>query len=309
MRVLLAGATGTIGHPLIRLLHRSGHQVVGLTRDPRRARSLAQAGVEPLVADALDRDGLLAATRGRTVDAVVHEMTALRRPPARHGAMRRTNLLRTTGTRNLLEVAHETGAARFVTQSIVFGYGYTDHGDDPRTESAPFGRLTSGRANPHVEAMAVNEDLVRTDPDVAGVALRYGVFYGSATDAIAPMLRARKIPVPAGPGHPLPWIHVEDAAAATVAALELGARGAAYNIVDDEAASWRQVFTAMAENLGAPRPRTLPGWLIRIAAPYLACMAIDTSMRVANTAARRELDWTPRYPGYREGARALRDRT
>jgi len=276
-----------------------------LTRDVVTARSLAQAGVRPFVADALDRDHLLTAAGDLKVDAVIHEMTALRRAPARHRGMRQTNALRTTGTRNLLDVAHAAGARMFLTQSIVFGYGYTDHHGEVLTESAPFGRLDSGRANPHVDAMRINEELVRGDPELAGVALRYGVFYGAEGDNVAAMLRARKIPVPAGSGNPLPWIHVDDAAAATVAALEHGRPGAAYNIVDDEPASWRQVFTAMAEALGAPAPRELPGWLIRLAAPYVAAMILDTSTYASNEAARRELRWHPRFASYREGLRPL----
>lgn len=305
MRVLLAGAGGAIGRPLIRHLRESGHRIVGLTRDAGKAKGLVLDGVEPLVADALDRDELLAAARGLNVDAVIHEMTALSKPPARHSGMKQTNALRTAGTRNLLDVAHAAGAGIFLTQSIVFGYGYTDHHGETLTEDAPFGRLDSGRANPHVDAMRINEDLVRGDRDLAGIALRYGVFYGAGNDNVASMLRTRKVPVPARGGNPLPWIHIDDAATATAAALEHGRPGAAYNVVDDEAASWRQVLTAMARALDAPAPRVLPDRLIRIAAPYVASMILDTSTIASNAAARRDLRWTPRFTTYREGIRAL----
>ena len=105
--------------------------------------------------------------------------------------------------------------------------------------------------------------------------------------------------------HPLPWVHIDDAAAATVAALERGRAGAAYNVVDDDTASWGRMFTDMATALGAPEPRALPGWVIRLAAPYVASMVLDTSMRVSNKLAKSELDWAPQYPTHTDGLEAI----
>lgn len=305
MKVLLAGATGAIGKPLSRALGSAGHVVLGLTRDPANAATLAAAGVQPVVADALDRAALLHAVRGLEADAVIHELTALTKPPARHRDMAATNLLRTTGTKNLLAAAGELGASRFVTQSIVFGYGYIDHGSQPLTEEDDYGRPISGKCNPHVAAMLANEELVNGSPHIDGVALRYGVFYGADVETFRQLLNKRKVPVPAKVDHDLAWIHIEDAAAATVAALDQGRPGAAYNIVDDEPASWGRMFSDMADTFGAPEPRRLPAWLIRAAAPYVAAMVLDTSMRVSNAKAKSELGWHPLYPSRAEGLKTL----
>jgi nucleoside-diphosphate-sugar epimerase len=305
MKVLLAGASGAIGGPLVRELTAAGHHVIGLTRSSTKAERLTSAGVQPVIADVMDRDGLLRALRGTRADALIHELTDLTKPPVRHRDMVRTNLLRTTGTEHLLAAAHEVGATRFLTQSIVLGYGYRDHGSTPLDETAPFGLPESGPCNPHVAAMLANERAVLDAPQLDGIALRYGLFYGGDGETFRQLLQQRKVPIPARADNPLAWIHVVDAARATVAALEHGVAGSAYNIVDDEAVSWAQMLTETADAYGAPAPRRLPGWLIRAAAPYVAAMVLDTSIRVSNTKAKNELGWAPHYPTYRHGLRAL----
>ena len=302
MRVLLAGATGAIGRPLTAALAEAGHTVVALTRDHEAATALSERGIEALVADALDRGRLLgeARARGLQVDAVVHQLTALRTPPARHSGMHTTNQLRTVGTRNLIALAKQTGARRLLTQSIVFGYGYTDHGSMPLTEGSEFGKRPNGPTAPHIEAMAANESLVRADEQVEGIALRYGLFYGADSDTMRTMLRARKVPIPSRDGGRLAWVHIDDAVSATVAALERGRPGAAYNIVDDRPTTWREMMTAAAGFYGAPQPRALPAWLIRLAAPYVASMVLDTSMQVSNLLARDELGWAPTFRTFHE---------
>ncbi len=304
MKVLVAGATGAIGKPLSRGLKAAGHDVIGTTRTPEGAARLAAGGVQPVVADAMDRDALLKALEGLRADAVIHELTSLRKPPARHSGMTQTNRLRTVGTENLLAAAQQLGASRFVTQSIVFGYGYADHREQILGEAAPFGRTDNRKTDPHLKAMQVNEHLVRQTAGIEGVALRYGIFYGGDR-AMTDLLKARKLPIPATVSHPLPWIHIEDAAAATVAALERGQAGAAYNIVDDDTVSWGQMFTDMAEAVGAPHPRALPSWVIRMAAPYVASMILDTSMRVSNALAKSDLAWAPQYPTHADGLEAI----
>ena len=217
----------------------------------------------------MDRSALLTAVKGVSADAVVHQLTALTKAPAKHSDMAQTNRLRTEGTKNLLEAARVVGAGKFVTQSIVFGYGYTDHGDKLITENDPFGQPNSGKANPHVAAMLANEQLADEAEGIIGISLRYGLFYGADVQNYATMLRKRKLPVPTKRNSPLSWIHIDDAASATAAAVEGGNAGA-YNIVDDKPASWREMFTAMATTLDAPAPRALPAGLIRLAAPYVA---------------------------------------
>lgn len=305
MKVLIAGATGAIGIPLARTLRAAGHEIVGITRSPDGAAKLRTAGVRPIVADAMDRSALLAAVKGVSADAVVHQLTALTKAPARHKDMAQTNRLRIEGTKNLLDVARAVGAGRFVTQSIVFGYGYTDHGDELVTEDDPFGRPNSGKANPHIAAMLANERLAAEAEGIIGISLRYGLFYGADVQNYASLLRKRKVPIASKRNNVLSWVHVHDAATATAAAVEGGAAGA-YNIVDDKPASWAEMFTAMATAFGTPAPRSLPAGLIRLAAPYLATIMLDTRMRVSNAKATSELDWKPGYPTLDEGLRAMK---
>ena len=300
MKVLVAGASGALGVPLTRQLIAHGHHVLGLTRDRAGARRLQALGAEPVVADALDHDRLVRAVDGLWADAVIHELTALREPPTRHAGMALTDRLRTEGTTNLLAAADALGAERFLTQSIIFDYGYRDHGPALLTEDAPFGRPAGDRSDPHLAAMLSTEQQAFTAPE--GIALRYGLLYGGDAARMHALLARRGLPV--ARGGVLGWIHHEDAAAATVAALEHGRPGQAYNLVDDLPATWQEVYTAMAEALGTPPPRRVPRWLFRLAAPYVASFAIDTSMRVANAKAKRELGWRPRFATYHHGVRA-----
>ena len=301
MKVLLAGASGAIGVPIASQLMAHGHQVLGLTRDPIGAHRIEALGATAVIADALQRDGLLRAVDGLYADAVVHELTALRKPPARHSGMALTNRLRTEGTTNLLAAADAVGARRYVTQSIIFGYGYRDHGSRILTEEAPFGEPAGNRCDPHLAAMLSTEQQAFTAPE--GIALRYGLLYGGDGRQMHAQLARRRVPV--APGGLLGWIHHEDAAAATVAAVESGSAGRVYNVVDDEPASWDEVITGMAAAFGAPRPWVLPRWLFRLAAPYVASFVVDTLMRVSNARAKAELDCRPTYPSWREGVRAM----
>ncbi|MEV5967414.1 NAD(P)-dependent oxidoreductase [Kribbella sp. NPDC051952] len=301
MKILLAGATGAIGTPLTRRLVARGHQVLGLTRQADKSRALRELGAVPVVADAMNRESLLRAVDGLTADAVLHELTALTDAPTRHAGMETTDRLRSKGSANLLAAAEVIGATVFVTQSIVLGYGYRDHGDKVLTEDDPFGQPAGTASDPHLAAMRSAEEQAFTAP--VGIALRYGMFYGGDAEQMRPLLAKRKLPV--AKGGLLPWIHHEDAAAATIAALEHGKAGNAYNIVDDLPVSWADMFTTMAQRFGAPAPRKIPRWAMRMAAPYVASFATDTSMRVANTKAKNELDWTPGYPTYQDGLRAV----
>lgn len=302
MRVLIAGATGAIGSRLSTQLLSAGHDVIGLTRTNRGAFALARAGVKPIIVDALHRPSLLRALEPVSADVVVHQMTSLTKAPARHSDMEQTNRLRTCGTANLLAAARLIGAGRFVTQSIVMGYGYTDHGGTELTEADPYGAEPHGRCGPHVAAMLTNERLVRSATGMDGIALRYGMFYGADMPKIIDLLKKRRLPIPAQErGNLLPWIHIDDAAAATVLAISRGRAGEAYNITDELPCSWGQFFSEMAEKFGTPAPRTLPAWVIRMAAPYIGALVLDTSMRVSTAKARHDLGWRPVYPEYRDG--------
>jgi nucleoside-diphosphate-sugar epimerase len=300
MRVLLAGATGVVGRPLVPLLAEAGHEVYALTRSRRPV-----PGATTVVADALDRTTLLAAVDGLRLDAVVHQLTALKKVPTREGHMAATNALRDEGTANLLAVAAATGARRFVSQSFYGGYGFRDHGAEPLTEKAPFGE-PGGRFPRTVAAMRAAEEQIFSAEGIAGVSLRYGGFYGpGAVEQVVAALRGRRLP--AARGGVAPWTYVDDAAAATVAALEHGRGGEAYNVCDDEAATWLDVIAATGRVFGTPAPMVVPGGLVRLLAPYVGAVMTRTSMRLSTAKARAELGWKPSVSGYREGLARARE--
>ncbi|WP_280382522.1 NAD-dependent epimerase/dehydratase family protein [Nocardia wallacei] len=303
MRILLAGATGAIGQPLLRALTSSGHEVVALIRNRSRDHLVHSAGGTAVVADVMRREQLLHAVDGLRVDAVVHQATALRGAPPRLRDDDPTNALRHTGTANLLEVAHAVGARRFVTQSMILGYGYTDHGDRVLTEDDTFGKPCGSYADSVIEGLRAAEQQVCDADWIEGIALRYGLFYGPGafSDMFADMMRRRRPCVPSDGGGINCWIHVADAAAATVAALTHGSAGQVYNIVDDEPITWKRFASAVSASHHTPRARAMPRWLLGLAAPYLACLMTDTSMRVANHKAHRDLAWKPVYGSVEKG--------
>ena len=308
MNVLLAGATGAIGVPLTRRLLAAGHRVIGITRTPANRERLRALGADPLVADAMDRDALLRAVEGLEADAVIHQLTALKNasPRLRPRPEDLNNALRTRGTANLLAASRKIGARRFVTQSLIFGYGYGDYGPREITEDDPFGRPQNSYTDPVVAGLLSAERQAFVAEGIEGIALRYGLFYGPNTfsDLFVDLMRRRRLAIPRGGGGTVSWIHVEDAAAATVAALERGRPGRAYNVVDDEPVNWRDFTGALAETFGTPRPLELPRWTLRLIAPYLAFMMTST-LRVSNDKARWELGWEPSVPTYRDGNRNM----
>ncbi|MGW0737643.1 NAD-dependent epimerase/dehydratase family protein [Streptomyces sp. NPDC002851] len=294
--ILLAGASGVLGRHLTRALTAAGHRVTGLSRG---------AGND-LRADLLDRDALLRAVDGTTYDTVIHAATALRKPPMRHRDMYATNALRTTGTRYLIEAAQATGARRFVVESMTFGYGYGDFGDHELVEEkdvfGPPGRTPE--LERHIAAMRTKEELAFNTPGLDGIALRFGLFYGpGGTEALVALLRKRSLPVPDDQGRVLPWIELGDAATATVAAVEHGAPGHAYNIADATPTGFGSHVRAAAEAFGAPQPLRVPLWLMR---PMSYAHTIMSSrIRLSTDRARTELGWHPRYASCAEGLRAL----
>ncbi|MFF7167161.1 NAD-dependent epimerase/dehydratase family protein [Streptomyces sp. NPDC008086] len=294
--VLLAGAGGVLGGHVTRALTEAGHKVTGLGRGARN----------DIGADLMDRDALLRAVEGRHFDTVIHAATALRRAPMRHRDMYATDALRTDGTAHLIEAARATGARRFVAESMVFGYGYGDHGAQVITEDAPFG--PHGRTpelERHVAGMRVKEQLALGTTGLEGIAVRFGLFYGpGGTDAILLMLRRRQLPVPADHGRVLPWVELSDAARAVVAAVERGRPGQAYNIADRAPLGFGAHARCVAEEFGLPKPMTVPLWLMR---PMSYAHTMMTSaLRVSTAKAERELGWTPVHPTVRDGLAAMR---
>ncbi|MQY10290.1 GDP-6-deoxy-D-mannose reductase [Streptomyces sp. RB5] len=309
MRVLIAGASGVLGRHMAWEITAAGHQVIALGRTPDGSGALKDMGAEFVRADLLDREGLLRALDGQHADAVIHAATALSSTPLRHSQMAGTDRLRTTGTANLVDAAREIGAKRLVSESMHVGYGYRDFGDTPVTEDTPFAPQGQGAAvEPHLAGFREKERLTFHSDGIEGVSLRFGALYGpgfgvGGTDTIVELLRARKLPVADG-GGVLNWTDLRDAGRATLLALERGEAGRAYNIVDDTAVSLTDHIRRAAEVFGTPRPRTVPMWLLRFAAPYVHTM-MKTSMHVSNARARRELGWEPTTASSLEGLRKL----
>jgi nucleoside-diphosphate-sugar epimerase len=304
MRIFLAGATGALGSQLVPRLVAGGHQVTGTTRSAAKADALRAAGAEPVVLDALDRDAVVAAVTAARPDVIVHQLTALgdlsnlRNFDA---AFAQTNRLRTEGTDNLLAAARAAGTERFVAQSYT-SWPYARTGGPVKTEDDP---LDQDPPTNQRESFAAIQRLEALVTEFGGIVLRYGGFYGPGT-SIAPggeqveMLRKRRFPIVGSGDGIWSFIHIADAADATVAAIERGAPGI-YNVVDDDPAPVREWLPALAAAVGAPPPRRIPRWLGKLAAGD-AIVTMATEMRGASSAkARRELGWTPAHPSWREG--------
>jgi len=305
MKVLLAGATGALGVPLVRRLQAAGHEVTGLTRSEAGAGALWDLGASSVRADALDRDGLLRALDGHRADAVIHQLTALKKMPMRSRDLELTNRLRVEGTANLLAAAQLVGARRFVTQSFLGGYGFCD-GSRELTEQDRFAPPGGGRFDAVWRALRSTEQQVLEARDIDGIVLRYGCFYGPASIGVMlDGLRKRRFPVPRGGGSCLSFIYLDDAASATVAALDRSQPNQIYNIVDEEPVRWGVLVDALAEAFSLPRPLRVPGAVLRAVAPYAGTMMTRQSLRLSNAKAKAELGWRPTVPTYREGVAAL----
>jgi 2-alkyl-3-oxoalkanoate reductase len=301
MRVFVAGASGAIGRPLVAQLVAAGHQVTGMTRSRERAAAIERAGATAAVCDALDAPALLAVVATADPDVVVHQLTALpqRFDPRKKRIYEATNRVRTEGTRNLLEAA---GGRRVVCQSIAFAYRGREPNvfeeDAPLFTDAPPPFGTATRAIAEMERMVLEAD---------GLVLRYGWFYGPGTwwgegGSTARDVARRRYPV-VGDGSGLySFVHVEDAAAATVAAVERGAPGV-YNVVDDEPAPMREGLPVYASAIGARPPRRAPLWLVRLLAGSAAAAMATALPGASNARAKRELGWEPRWPSWRTGFR------
>jgi 2-alkyl-3-oxoalkanoate reductase len=299
MRVFVAGATGAIGTRLVPQLLERGHGVIGTTRSAAKADRLRAQGAEAVVLDVLDRDAVRKAVHAARPNAVVHQATALAGlSDLKHfdRSFAETNRLRTEGTDALLAAAAEADVPRFVAQSYA-GWPYAWEGGPAKTEEAPLDPTpVPTMSESHAALRRLEEAVLAAD----GIALRYGGFYGSPTDAQLELVRKRRFPIVGDGGGIWSFVHLDDAASATVLALERGEAGI-YNIVDDEPAPVREWLPALAEALGAKPPRRVPRFLARPLAGE-AGVALMTEIRGASNAkAKRELGWTLRYPSWRQG--------
>jgi nucleoside-diphosphate-sugar epimerase len=308
MNIFVAGATGALGRQLVPMLVARGHEVTAMSRSG----AAPAPGVRAVAADGLDRDAVIAAVVKARPEVVVHEMTALtgladlRRFER---AFAPTNRLRTEGTDNLLAGAHAAGARRLVAQSYA-GWPYARVGGPVKTEDDPLDADPPKQVRTTIAAIRHLEEAVLDAADIEGVVLRYGGFYGPGT-SLAPeggehleAVRQRKFPIIGSGAGVWSFVHIADAAAATVAAIEGGAPGV-YNIVDDDPAPVRDWLPALAAAVGAQPPRHIPAWLGRLVAGGHVVTMMTELRGCSNAKAKRELGWTPRVASWRDGFRSL----
>lgn len=308
MKIFLAGASGVIGRVLLPRLVEQGHDVTGLTRTAAKTGSLRALGAAAVVCDVLDADAIREAVGAARPDAVIHQLTDLPQemtPKAMEAGLEGTNRVRTQGTANLVSAARDAGAKRIVAQSIAFAYapketGLFDESDPLWVDGPPPGGTTAS-------AVAELERQVTNAEGLDGVALRFGFWYGPGTAYAsdghwAREARRRRLPIIGDGSGVWSFVHVDDVADATVAALEKGEPGV-YNIADDDPAAGREWVPAYAEAVGAKRPRRIPAWLVRMAAgPYVVYLGRDLR-GASNEKAKRELGFEPRWPSWRQGFR------
>ncbi|MFL5830973.1 MAG: NAD-dependent epimerase/dehydratase family protein [Solirubrobacteraceae bacterium] len=305
MRVFVAGATGAIGKQLVPRLVQAGHEVTGMTRSESKRAMLAELGADPVVADALDPDQVADAVARARPEVIVHELTAIGALDMRHfdRAFALTNRLRTEGTDHLLSAAQAVGVKRFVAQSYWGGYART--GPSVKTEDDPLDPAPAREWRQTVAAIRHLEEAVLGAQWTEGIVLRYGAFYGPGT-SLAPggdqyeVVRQRKFPVVGDGGGVWSFIHVADAADATVAAIERGKRGT-YNVVDDDPARVAEWLPALADRVGAKKPMRVPRFVGRLLAGEVGAVMMTESRGASNAKAKRELAWRPAHPSWRQG--------
>ena len=304
MRVFLAGATGAIGRRLVPMLLAEGHQVTGMTRSSEKVESLRVAGAEPVVADALDADAVREAVMSARPDAVIHQLTALPQridPRKIERDFVLNDRLRSEGTRLLVDAAKAAGTKRIVAQSIAFAYAPGPHGtlhaeSDPLFLAAPKSFRRSANALADLESTVLGAN---------GIVLRYGYFYGPGTSissdgSMAEDLAHRRFPIVGRGGGVWSFIHIDDAARATVAALVHDGSGV-YNIVDDDPAPVAEWIPALAQAVDAPRPWRVPAPIARLVAGGYGVTVTTRGQGASNELAKRELGWQPAHTSWREG--------
>jgi nucleoside-diphosphate-sugar epimerase len=305
MRVFVAGATGAIGKQLVPRLVAAGHEVHGMTRSESKQAMLKELGAVPVVADALDPDQVAEAVGRARPEVIVHQLTAIGAVDLRH--MDRdfapTNRLRTEGTDHLLSAGQAVGVQRFVAQSHIACYARA--GAAVKREEDPFDPAPAREMRENLAAIRHLEEAVLGARWTEGIVLRYGHFYGPGT-SMAPggqlpeLIRRRKFPLVGDGGGVWSFIHVADAAEATVAAVEHGRRGA-YNVVDDDPAPVAEWLPALAQTLGAKQPLRVPRFIGRLAAGEAGAVMMTELRGASNAKAKRELAWRPAHPSWRQG--------
>ena len=305
MKVFVAGATGAIGKQLVPRLVAAGHEVHGMTHSASKQAMLYELGAEPVLADALDPDGVAKAVGRAEPDVIVHQLTAIGALDMRHfdRSFALTNRLRTEGTDYLLSAGQAVGVRRFVAQSYFGAYartgGTVKSEEDPLDPAPVRGMRETAAAIRHLEEAVLNARWTE------GIVLRYGGFYGPGT-SLAPdgeqsqLVRERKYPLVGDAAGVWSFIHVRDAAEATVAAIEHGSPGI-YNIVDDDPAPVSEWLPALAQELGARKPIHVPRFVGRLFAGEVGVVMMTELRGASNAKARRELGWRPTHSSWRQG--------
>ena len=308
MKIFVTGASGVLGSRLVPLLANAGHEVVGTTTSPQKLETLRTLGAQPVILDALDAEAVGRAISEADPDVVVHEATAL---SGIGGNFRKidetfaqTNRLRTEGTDNLLAAALAVGARKLIAQSYA-GWTFAREGAAVKNEDAALDPAPASNAKETIAAIRYLEERVVGAEQLDGIVLRYGGFYGPGTSFAedgesVEAIRKRAFPVVGGGGGMASFIHIEDAARATFAAIERGLRGI-YNIVDDEPAPVSAWLPFAANVVGAKPPRHVPFWLGKLLAGEMLATMMVEGRGASNAKAKRELDWQPFYPSWREG--------
>jgi nucleoside-diphosphate-sugar epimerase len=306
MRVFVAGATGAIGTQLVPRLVAAGHEVHGMTRSESKQARLSELGAVPVVADALDPDQVAEAVGSARPDVIVHQLTAIGSLDPRHfdRDFASTNRLRTEGTDHLLSAGQAMGVRRFVAQSYG-AWWYVRTGGPVKTEEDPLDPTPAREMRDSWAAIRHLEQAVLGAQWTEGIVLRYGGFYGPGT-SMAPggelpeMIRKRKFPLVGDGGGVWSFIHVADAAEATVAAVERGSRGV-YNVVDDDPAPVAEWLPALAQEVGAKKPMRVPRFVGRLFAGEVGVVMMTDARGASNAKAKRELGWRPAHPSWRQG--------
>jgi nucleoside-diphosphate-sugar epimerase len=309
MKVFVAGATGAIGRQLVPRLVDAGHEVHGMTRHASKQQLLRDMGAEPVVADALDADQVAQAVARAHPEVIVHELTAIGPMDLRHfdRAFATTNRLRTEGTDHLLSAGEAVGVERFVAQSFFAAYERT--GGSVKSEEDSFGPDPAREMRETVAAIRHVEEAVLAATWTEGIVLRYGGFYGPGT-SLGPggeqteAVRRRRFPLMGKGSGVWSFIHIADAAEATVAAVEHGRRGV-YNIVDDEPAPIAEWLPVLARTLGAKQPMHLPRFVGRLLTGEVGDVMMTELRGASNAKAKRELGWTPSHSSWRDGFAGL----
>jgi 2-alkyl-3-oxoalkanoate reductase len=315
MRVFVAGATGAVGLRLVPELVFAGYSVVGLTRTPAKAKTIEHLGGEPVVADGLDAGAIFAAVRSTRPDVIIHQMTDLRGvSDLRHfdRAFANSNQLRTRGTDLLLRAAREAGVQRFIAQSFC-GWPYARTGAAVKSELDELDPNPPSQLRATLDAIQYLERTVTGSVHPEGIVLRYGTFYGPETGMFNPsmveQIRHRRVPLIGDGNGWWSFLHVEDAAAATLKAIERGTTGNLYNIVDDEPAQVREWLPELAKLLGAGPPLRTPAWIARILAGGHVVSMMTQGRAGSNAKAKRELGWLPAHPSWRQGFAEIAEQT